>query len=378
MSIAITLSHEIEALEALQDEWIDLQNRSSAKSMELSWHVIYIWCKHFHDVGELWLLTAREDQRLIGIAPLMNVKNQPGRGFAWQQLEFIGTDTEQEHLDFIIENGYEEHIIPLFIDELYEHRSQWDVINLTAMSETKTIDILQQSDRDWVEVPKKNMVAPYITLPDTEDEWMLSISPNHRGKLRRYRKKLDQQFPDRWSIIQVTQSDELNDTFDHLVRLHQTHWENIGASGTFYYGEFAEYFRELAHSMLENGWLRMYRVDIDEKLYGVYYCYHYYGRAYFHIGGIDRNITKVPLGYVLLHHSITQAISEDLSEFTLMLGEQSYKYSFGCVARTYRTFRLVSSLRVQLQIRVVGELRKVKYKLQEIIPDVSTEEVTED
>lgn len=363
MSITVELSHNIETLEALQYEWIDLQNRSTSTGAALAWYWIYIWYKHNKSLGELWLMEAREDNRLIGIAPFMKVEEKPDWGFAWQQIRFINAFTIEEHLDFIIEPGYEEQVIPMFIDKLYEHKSQWDVINLTGFCDTKTIDILQQSNRNWTEDIEESRIVPYMTLPDTVDEWMQSISSNHRQKLRRYKRKLDKQFPDRWLISQATQPDELDDAFEHLVHLHQTYWEDQGYPGHFNRGEWVECYRELLHGLLENGWLRLYRLDIDDEPCAVNYFFHYRGRAYFVFGGLKRGVTEIPLGYVLLQHNIEQAINEGLPEYNFMLGEQSYKFSFGGVAREHRAFQLIGNPRVPIQIKTVDLLRRTKTRI---------------
>lgn len=379
MSITITLSHEIEALEALKNEWIELQTRSSATGMAVTWQWHYIYYKHFNKLGELWLLEARNNQKLVGIAPLIKVKQQPDRFFAWQQLEFIGTAHNGEHLDFIIELGYEEQVIPLFIDKLYEHRPRWDVIRLTGLCETNTPDILQRTNRDWFEHTRKNKISPYITLPDTMDEWMLSVSRNHRKKLRRYRKKLDEQFPDQWSITQVTQSDELEETFNSLEQLHRAHWEGaMGEWGSFHKGELTEYYRDLVQILLHNNWLRMYRLDIDNQPSAVNFCYHYRERAYNAIAGVDREVTTIALGHILTHHSIDQAIYEGLPEMTFMWGEMPWKYSFGAVNRVHHVYELIGSPRVRLQVKIVAMLRKVKSQLLNIksqIRKVTTDEV---
>lgn len=364
MSFTVELSHKMQTLEDLRDEWIDLQTRSYAKSMELSWQWISNWYKHFSDLGELWLIIVREDHRLIGIAPLMKVAFHPHQGFTWQQIEFIGGPHKPEHLDFIIETGYEERLIRLFMDKLYEHKTRWDVIQLTGLCETKTPDILQQINSDWVENTEENIIAPYMMLPDTTDEWMQSISRKHRKNLRRYRNLLDKQFPDQWSIIQVSQSNELDDTYDHLVRLHQEHWEAMGTPGTFNHGEFVEPYREWAHSMFDNGWLRMYRLDINHVPCAVDFCYHYFGRAYGHITGVNRNVTNVTLGHVLKYHSIDQAIKERCREFTFMLGEQSFKYSFGGVAREHRAFQWIVTPHFRLQINTFKQLHRMKSRIR--------------
>lgn len=378
MSITITLSHEIATFKALQDEWNDLQTRSSATGMAVTWQWIYIYYKHFNHLGELWLMEAREDQRLIGIAPLMKVKEQPDRFFAWQQLEFIGTAHNAEHLDFIIEPGYEEKVIPMFIDELFEHRSQWDVIRLTGLCETNTPDILQRTDHHWFEHTRKNKIAPYTTLPDTMDEWMLSVSRKRRKKLRRYPKKLEEYFPDQWSIIKISQPDDLDYTLDHLVSLHQAEYEGQGG-GNFNYGEWTEYYRELMHSMLENGWLRMSRLDIEGEPCAIDFCYHYRGRAYAQIGGVNRDkVPDITVGDVLMHHNIDQAINEGIPEYTFMWGEFRWKYSFGGVNRVHHVYELIGSPRVRLQVRIVNLLREVKSRMGDITSEISTDQDNED
>lgn len=349
MSITITLSHDTEIIEALRHEWIDLQARSSATSITLTWQWICTWYKYFGQDSELWLLTAHEDDRLIGIAPLMKVEVKPDLGFAWQQLEFIGAPSFLERLDFIIEAGYEQQVIPLFIDKLYEQVSRWDVILLAGLCTSKTVDILQQSGNDWVKYPDRDMVVPYLTLPDTVDEWMQSISRKSRKNLRRYRNMLDKQFPDQWSIVQVTQPDELDETFDHLVYLHQALWEARDMSGDFAYDNVTDYYRDLMHSLLATGSLRMYSLKIDGKPCAIDFCSHYLGRANGFITGTDRDVTNVSLGLVLKHHAIEQAIQEGLSEYSLGMGEQPYKYSFGGINQTHLALRLIGSRRVQLQ-----------------------------
>lgn len=363
MSITITLSHDIETLAALQDEWMDLQTRSSATGATITWYWIYTWYKHTGNLGELWLMTAREDSRLIGIAPFMKVEEKPEWGFAWQVIQFIGAFTIHEHLDFIIEAGYEEQVISLFIDKLYKHRTRWDVIRVTGLCDTSTIDILQQSDRDWVENHEESRIAPYMTLPDTIDEWMQSISRNHRQKLRRYVRKLDKEFPERWSITEVTQPDELDETFEHFVHLHQTYWEEQGYPGNFNYGAWTEPYHELMHQLLEKSCLRLYRLDIDDEPCAVDFFFQYRERAYFAFGGLKRGVTDVPLGYILLKHHIEQTITEGLREYSFMWGEQSYKYSFGGINRTHRVLELIGSHRVRSQIKIVNVLRRTKSRI---------------
>ncbi|PJF38509.1 MAG: hypothetical protein CUN55_17085 [Phototrophicales bacterium] len=171
---------------------------------------------------------------------------------------------------------------------------------------------------------------------------------------------------------QVTQPDELDEIFDHLVRLHQAHWEAQEEPGLFYFDEETAYYRELAHCMLENGWLRLHHLDIEGKPCAIDLCYHYRGRAYAQIGGVDRDVvTNITIGDVLMHYNIGQAIDEGLNEYSFMVGEQAYKYSFGGVTQVQKAFRLVRSPRVRLQLQIIDTLRAMKLRLQKAKSQIS-------
>ena len=365
MAFDVSLTHDIHAIQNLREEWIDLHCRSAARGAALSWQWMNIWWKHFNQTGELWLMQVRDsDQRLIGIAPLIKVRFQPKYGFSWRQLEFIGASHHHEHLDFIVELGYEEHIIPLFLQKLLEQRNHWDVLHLSALAETKTLDVLTASGHNWIPNFKKEMIAPYTTLPSDAETWMASLSRNRRWKLRRNIKQLNEEFPDDWSIVRLCEPHELNEGLDILVKLHQSKWEALDKPGAFHYGEWVDYYRELMHCFQHEGWLRLYRMDIGGKPATILYMYHYRGRAYNQIAGLDETIADLPLGHVMTQHSIEEAIKDGVDEYSFMWGEEPYKYSFGARNRIQQAFDLVANPRVQFQYKAVDYLRGVKAQLK--------------
>jgi CelD/BcsL family acetyltransferase involved in cellulose biosynthesis len=365
MVFDVSLTHDTHAIQNLQDEWIALHSRSTARGAALSWQWVNIWWKHFNHTGELWLMQIRDsDQRLIGIAPLIKVQFQPKYGFSWRQIEFIGASHHHEHLDFIVEPGYEEQVVPLFLQKLSEQRKQWDVLHLSALADTKTLDVLATSGEDWIPNLKKEMVAPYTTLPSDTEKWMSSLSRNRRWKLRRNIKQLNEEFPDNWSIVRLCEPQELDEGLDILVTLHQAKWEALDKPGAFHFGEWTTYYRELMHCFQNEGWLRLYRMDIAGKAATLLYMYHYRGRAYNQIAGLDETMTEVPLGHVLTQHSIEEAIRDGVDEYSFMWGEEPYKYSFGAQNRIQQAFDLVINSRVQFQYKAVDFLRGVKTRMK--------------
>lgn len=360
MSLIITVSHDISIFDELRDEWIGLHKHSLASGAALTWQWVSIWYKHFYDEGELWLMEARQDTRLVGIAPMMKINISPKLGIGWTRIEFIGSSHFHENLDFIVEPGYEELVIPRFLETLFQHRKKWDTLHLSSIIEPKTLEILDSSGYDWRINAKLEMVSPYAKLPSDSETWMKSLSRNRRWKLRRQVKMLDEEFPDNWSLKRVTESKQIDETLDYLVQLHQAKWENIGKPGAFHYGDWLDYYRELIHQFSEEGWLRLYRMDINQKPAAILYTYHYRGRAYNQISGIDESLTDVPIGHVMTRHSIEEAIRDNIEEYSFMWGQEPYKYSFGALDRIQYSYDLIEATRVQLHKKTATFLRAIK------------------
>ncbi|MDQ7025888.1 MAG: GNAT family N-acetyltransferase [Anaerolineae bacterium] len=369
MPLIITLTHEADALQTLRDEWNDLQGRSVARGAALSWTWINVWWQHFHDLGELWLMEARrsEDNRLVGIAPMMRIQVNPRVGLGWQQIEFIGSSHFHEHLDFIIEPDYEMQVISLFIEKLKQHRNRWDILRLARLSDTPTLSFLESSEESWQVNEKQVMISPYIQLPADIDAWMSSVSKNRRKKQRRYLRYLNETYPDNWSITQVTDPTHLDKVFDELVELHQAKWDDTDKSGAFYqYGDLRAYFRDLMHALLQDGCLRLYQMVVDGETVVVLFSYYYQGRTYDQVSGVHDISADVPVGHVMTQHSIAQAIADGADEYTFMWGTEPYKYSFGAKDRIQHAFDLVNSKRVQFHKKTAQFLRGIKSRVREV------------
>lgn len=360
MSLEIRIIHDVQILSELRDEWIDLQSRSASDGAAITWQWISTWYKHFHDMGELWLLEAREDDRLVGIAPMMKISVRPKLGSSWTRVEFIGASHFHENLDFIVEPGYEETVIQKFLETLLEHRNNWDMLRLSSLTAPKTLEILDTSPYEWYINSKLEMISPYTKLPSDTEEWMKSLSRNRRWKLRRQVKMLNEEFPENWSLERVTDSAKIDETLEELVRLHQEKWEALGKQGAFNYGEWADYYRDLVHTIADEGWLHLYRMEINQKAVAILFIYHYRGRAYNQISGIDEAITDIPIGHVMTRHSIEEAIRDDVEEYSFMWGTEPYKYSFGASDRIQYSYDLISTNRVRLYKQTAILLRGIK------------------
>ncbi|NDJ87042.1 MAG: GNAT family N-acetyltransferase [Chloroflexi bacterium] len=368
MTFTITLSHDFSTIHRIRDEWTALQDSSDADSIYLTWQWVDLWWKHFGNDKELWLLEAREDNdnRLIGLAPLKCFRFNPKYGLSWRQLQFIGASSACEHLDFIVERGREAEVIPAFVAYILAETSRWDVLSLSRLLESSTtLEILETTEHDWKE--GESRVAPYIPLPKTWDDFFMTLSKNRRKKQRRYRRRLDEEYPDNWSFDYVTDPAELDSTIDRLITLHQAKWEALGEVGAFGEAEVAAFHREVIRLFHEQGWLRLFRLVVDTRIVAVLYTYQYRGRRYDFASGIDYDMYDLIPGHLLTELAIANAIDEGQQEYDFLWGDEEYKYSWGAQDRYNLTRLVVTNPRITIQEKAVDVLRNTKRFLKKRI-----------
>src|SRR5579863_5819033 len=90
-------------LQALRPEWNPLLERSRANCVFLTFEWLTTWWKHLAEGRKLEVLAARDDGRLVGIAPLVLRRAQYARMMP-RVLEFLGTGVVgSDYLDLIVD-----------------------------------------------------------------------------------------------------------------------------------------------------------------------------------------------------------------------------------------------------------------------------------
>ena len=86
--------------ERLEGEWRELVAASDADSPFLQWEWVSAWWRHYGMGNQLAVLLARNDEELLGIAPLFIEHRRPP--FGPRVIRFLGTgEVFSEYLSFI-------------------------------------------------------------------------------------------------------------------------------------------------------------------------------------------------------------------------------------------------------------------------------------
>jgi CelD/BcsL family acetyltransferase involved in cellulose biosynthesis len=319
----ITLITQFEDLLAISNDWDRLMDAARMDNIFLTSDWLCEWWRHYGFDRELWVLIAKRNQSLCGIAPLMIERTRNGQ----RRIVFFGTgEVVPNHLDFITLPEMRIDLINRFCEYIIQFHRQWDLLDLDGFpSDSPSLDVIisflyKKALRMRTKLSER---CPYIVLPSSYEKYLRSRGSVTRAQLRRKMRRLMRDFPEA-SFGRVEQESELDEVFDSLVRLHQARWVRRGKSGAFANPGFISFHRSVAHQGLLRGQLRMYYLKHEGSYVAIYYCFRVGQRVMYYNAGFDERWGKYSVGTQLLAYAIEQSIAEGAREFDFLQGDESY------------------------------------------------------
>ncbi len=321
------------AFAALKPEWNELLAESDADCFFLTWEWISTWWKHLGGKRRLLLLTARDGDRLVAIAPLALRPASAADVPPVACLEFLADGTiGSDHLDLIVRRGREAEVARLFAEVLGERASMVSLGRVRSGSSAMQAVSLALRSQGWAVTATRGEVCPVVRRPEAGwTEYLAGLGSEHRYAFRRKVKKLSQSFD---VALQIARSDEgRREALHLLIDLHQRRWRDRGRSEAFCSPEQIAFHQELSALALQNGWLRLFILRLDGVGVAALYGFHYRRRFYFYQSGFDPDLKRMSVGLVLMGMAIKHAFDEGVDEFDLLHGDEAYKFHWTKEAR---------------------------------------------
>lgn len=343
----------------LEDEWNKLLVNSAVDSIFLTWEWISTWWKYFNESSTPWIITVRhpETEQLLGIAPLAIKSVRNMARFFDQTLIFMGNgEAAPDHVDFIIMNGYEDSIVHLFSEKIWDEQYNWSQINFDGIASNSAVihRLLQQHPTTVKKVDRT--VCPYLLLPDNWDTLNQSLSKSMRYSLGRFRRRLDKDYPEINQFKQITNPAEVKDFISSLVDLHTASQKRKDNAGLFADQNMIDFHTELAERFLAKGWLRSYTLDVGETSIAALHCFQYNNRVSFYQSGFDQFWQRYSPGTQIMEHAIKEAIKDKNNVFDFLRGNEDYKYKWTKSYETNLKFVIPFSIsnQIGLQLKEFG------------------------
>jgi CelD/BcsL family acetyltransferase involved in cellulose biosynthesis len=277
--------------------------------------------------AELVLVSASENGKLIGIAPLFQAEHA-GRSV----LLLVGSIEISDYLDLIVRAGD----LPRFLAGLIDFLAQpgpynglpLDWYNLPDASPTLAALQAEAEKRGWTYRQEIYRPTPRIALTGDFDEYLAGIEKKQRHEIRRkLRRAAEYELPVRFRVVEDHAALE-----SEIEALFQLMVDDPNKAGFLTEAMRAQMTATLQIAS-RNGQLWLAFLEVGGQKAAAAVNFDYKNKLWGYNSGVSRDFMELSPGWVLLGHQLKWACEHGRREFDFMRGDEEYKYRFGGVNR---------------------------------------------
>jgi CelD/BcsL family acetyltransferase involved in cellulose biosynthesis len=307
------------SLEALAPDWQDLWSRAPAATPFQSPAWLIPWWNEIGG-GELRVLTARADGRLVGLLPLYQ-QHESGK------LLPLGIAIS-DYLDSVFEEDCGSELADIMLRHLAE-RDDWRRCELHPLRSGSPLLAARAppgcSDQIWDFEP---CLAIEVRAGAREPGEVLPRKI--RANIRYFRRRAERTGR---VIFETAGTTTVSEFVEALFRLHEARWQQLGRPGVLADPAIRRFHRAAAPLLLSSGLLRLHALRLDERIVAVMYALHAKRRAYCYLCGFDPDFDALSPGTLIFGHTIWEAVREGAREVDFLRGKERYKYFWGARER---------------------------------------------
>jgi len=276
--------------------------------------------------SELAVVTACQDGRLAGIAPLFLSRNRDDQA----ALLLVGSIEISDYLDILARPAD----LSAFLGGLLDFIAQpglldWQLLdwhNLPEASPTLPALKSEAEKRGWTFTQERTYHVPSIPLTGDFDTYLAGIDKKQRHEIRRKMRRAEESGRiARWYIV------EDGTALEAEVEAFLALMAEDPEKATFLTPAMRRHMHLACRAAFENGWLQLAFLEADGQKAAGYLNFDYLNRIWVYNSGLDRRFMDLSAGWVLLGHLLQWANEHKRSEFDFMRGNEDYKYRFGGV-----------------------------------------------
>ena len=323
-------------------EWNDLLSGSITDTPFLRYEYQSVWWEHrgggewLFQNAQLVLVSAREDEKLVGIAPLF-ISEYDGQS----ALLLIGSIEISDYLDLIVR--IDDHapfvtgLLDFLASSLPDSWSGLDWYNLPDSSPTLAALKAESTQRGWTHLEEMYRPTPRIALNGDFEEYLSRVEKKQRHEIKRKMRRAEaSERGVRWYISDLTDVESEIDSFLGLM-------EHDEAKAGFLHDSMRDQMKAIIRAAHENGWLWLAFLEADGQRIAANLNFDYNNKLWGYNAGVNRDFMDLSPGWVLLGYVLQWACENKRSEFDFMRGDEDYKYRFGAVNQYVMRAKLTRS-----------------------------------
>ncbi len=319
-----------ESLNEIKHTWNQLVEESISRVPFLAFEYLQAWWET-RGGGEwpmesgLVLITATENDQLVGVAPLFFTKNLDER----PALMFVGAIEVSDFLDFLVRKSDLSEFLSGLLDFLVNstHLPPWEVLDLhNILEDSPTLPALtaEAQRRGWSHEQTRLQPSPFIPLPGDFDAYLAQIDKKQRHEIRRKLRNVEQSLAEP-GYTTVADAETLTAETQAFIDM----MAQDPSKKAFLTVLMGNHLHKTAQVMLEKGWLHLSFFTLDGNKVAGNFSFIYNNRLWLYNSAWEWDYREFSPGWVLLTHLLQWANENGIEEFDFMRGDEDYKYKFG-------------------------------------------------
>jgi CelD/BcsL family acetyltransferase involved in cellulose biosynthesis len=293
------------------------------KRSSLVWPVVFVlppwlgaWWQAFGSDAELNISTVRQDDSIIGIAPL-RIKDNTAY--------FIGDIDVCDYVDFIFLKSREEEFFKVLMDYLVRkdiRHMELKHLRPDSISMQRLIPVAKS--RGYAVVTAREDVNVEMDLPPDWDAYLESLNTKQRHEVRRKLRRLQEAGNLEFRFIEDAES--IPGTMDMFFKMFV---ESRSDKAEFLTEKREAFFRLLTAKMAEAGLLKLGVLELDSKPVAQIICFDYNGCVFLYNSGYNPDYVSLSAGLLSKVLAIKASIEIGKRKFDFLKGSETYKFQLG-------------------------------------------------
>ena len=286
--------------------------------------------------AELMLVSASEDDQLIGIAPLF-MEEYDGR----RSILLVGSIEISDYLDMIVREDDLQRFLSGLIDflasSLADNWTSLDWYNLPDTSPTLAALKVEAESRSWNYHEEIYRPTPRIPLNGSFEDYLANIDKKQRHEIRRKMRRADESGRVKFYVIDKDADiDPELESFFHLMIQDPSKAE-------FLHEVMRDQMSKSIRAAHDYGYLWLGFLEVDGVRAAASLNFDYKNKLWGYNSGVSRDHMEFSPGWVLMAHTIQWCCENGRHEFDFMRGDEEYKYRLGGVNSYVMRARVIRS-----------------------------------
>lgn len=361
---------------ALRDDWNSINSDSPKGTVFTSWEWLYTWWETYCDDGnrQLYLLTCKNNaNELLGIAPFQIINN-PKRYFPCShQLVLLGTGETDgsfvfgEYMDIIIKPSQELSVINSLSNHLYQHQSLWNGIKFHELLENSYLSrLFENYPETIIKTVTKNGFRTYIDLPDSYQDYLMSLQKKKRNNITRIFKRLATEQD--YTIDTIDDVTKVDEAINTLAMLNLSRQDYLEKNSVFEQANFIKFHKETVKRLLQKSAISLRILRFSGEPVAALYSFIDKGTVHLYQSGVEE---KNGHRYALMTTMLTQEISKSIENpalkrlnFMYSNNEDTYKKRYSGTSEVmYKLSYDKAGMRYKIYNLIHGPIKSLVKKI---------------